>query len=41
MEAMFEADLDRSNSITLEHWQQRSLAMRMKETGARLWEYWL
>lgn len=41
MEAMFEADLERSDRITLERWQQRSLATRMKETGARLWEYWL
>lgn len=41
MEAMFEADLARSDRITLERWQQRSLATRMKETGARLWEYWL
>ena len=41
MEAMFEADLERSDRITLDRWQQRSLATRMKETGARLWEYWL
>lgn len=41
MEAMFDADLDRSDPVTLERWQQRSLAVRMKETGARLWEYWL
>lgn len=41
MEAMFDADLERSDRITLERWQQRSLPTRMKETGARLWEYWL
>lgn len=41
MEAMFEADVARSDRITLERWQQRSLVTRMKETGARLWEYWL
>ena len=41
MEAMFETDLARSERITLERWRQRSLLTRMKETGARLWEYWL
>jgi len=41
MRAMFEADLAQSDQITLEQWQRRSLANRMKESYSRLWEYWL
>jgi cardiolipin synthase len=41
MQAMFDTDLASSNAITLEQWQQRSLGDRLKETAARIWEYWL
>ena len=27
--------------ITLEQWEQRSISDRLKETIARVWEYWL
>ena len=41
MQAMFEKDLASSNPITLEQWEQRSISERLKETAARVWEYWL
>lgn len=41
MQAMFEVDLAASNLITPEQWAQRSLVNRLKETAARVWEYWL
>jgi len=41
MQAMFEKDLASSNPITLEQWNRRSISDRLKETGARLWQYWL
>ncbi len=41
MLAMFEDDLAESKAIDLEHWERRSLGVRMKEWSARLWEYWL
>ncbi|TVT84350.1 cardiolipin synthase [Pseudomonas sp. H3(2019)] len=41
MRAAFLADLLKSNEITLEKWQQRSLGVRVKEQFGRLWEYWL
>jgi len=41
MQAMFEKDLASSHLITLEQWEQRSLSDRLKETAARVWEYWL
>ncbi len=41
MQAMFEKDLAASNLITPEQWAQRSLINRLKETAARVWEYWL
>lgn len=41
MRAAFLADLLKSNEITLEKWQQRSLDVRAKEQFAHLWEYWL
>jgi cardiolipin synthase A/B len=41
MRAAFLADLLKSNEITLEKWQQRSLGMRAKEQFGHLWEYWL
>jgi cardiolipin synthase len=41
MQAMFDADIAVSDAITLEKWQQRSLAAHLKEVGARAWAYWL
>jgi cardiolipin synthase len=41
MRAMFEIDLKGSQEITLDAWQQRPLGMRLKETFARIWQYWL
>jgi cardiolipin synthase len=41
MKAAFERDLAGSNPITLEQWERRSLAARMKQGLARMWEYWL
>ena len=38
MQAMFEKDLASSNAITLEQWKQRSIAVRLKEMAARLWQ---
>ncbi|MBS1198258.1 MAG: Phospholipase D/Transphosphatidylase [Proteobacteria bacterium] len=36
MEAMFARDLEASEAITLESWENRSLLLRLKEWGARL-----
>jgi cardiolipin synthase len=41
MRAMFENDLARSDRIELEQWRRRSALDRVKETFARMWEYWL
>jgi cardiolipin synthase len=41
MRAMFETDLAASSLITPEQWEQRSIGDRLKETLARMWEYWL
>jgi cardiolipin synthase len=41
VQAMFEQDLARSEAITLERWQRRTLDLRAKELFARLWAYWL
>lgn len=41
MLASFEADLTRSNRLEIDTWQQRPLSDRLKETFARMWEYWL
>jgi len=41
LQAMFNKDLAESDAITLQQWQQRSAAKRLKEQFARLWEYWL
>jgi cardiolipin synthase len=41
MKANFEGDLAASDEITLDRWSRRPLAMRLKETFARMWEYWL
>ena len=41
MQAMFDADLQASNAITLEAWEQRPLGDRIKEIAAKSWEYLL
>jgi len=41
MEAMFAADLQESQAITLAQWQRRSLTLRLKERMARIGAYWL
>jgi cardiolipin synthase len=41
MDAMFAKDLAESDAIDLEHWERRSLILRLKERAARLVEYWL
>ena len=39
--AMFEKDLAASEVVTLEQWKRRPLHLRLKESLARVWEYWL
>jgi cardiolipin synthase len=41
MRAAFEADVAKSEQITLEKWQHRSMLLRVKEWFARRWQYWL
>jgi cardiolipin synthase len=41
MERMFNRDLADTIPIDLAKWEARSPMLRMKEWGARLWEYWL
>jgi cardiolipin synthase len=41
MQAMFEKDLENSERIELDKWQSRPLLDRIKESFARIWEYWL
>jgi cardiolipin synthase len=41
MQALYEKDLEDSKQITLSEWEHRSLLMRLKETGARLWARFL
>jgi cardiolipin synthase len=41
MEGMFERDLEGSEAISLEKWERRSLAERMKELFSRSLGYWL
>jgi cardiolipin synthase len=38
MQAMFDKDLAASQAITLEAWKRRSLMLRLKEWGSRLWQ---
>lgn len=38
---MFAQDLAASKQVTLNEWQSRSLMLRIKESAARLWAYWL
>jgi len=41
VQAMFNKDLTSSEEITLEQWRHRSIIKRMKESFARVWQYWL
>ena len=41
MREAFSADLAQSKQVTLEQWEMRSPAQRIKERFARLWQYWL
>jgi len=41
MKAMFDKDIESSRLVTPENWHQRSLGVRLKELGARLWARWL
>jgi cardiolipin synthase A/B len=41
MRAAFASDIAKSEQITLEQWQRRSIVLRIKERSARLWQYWL
>ena len=41
MQAMFDIDMAASSPVTLEQWGQRSISEHLKETVARVWEYWL
>jgi cardiolipin synthase A/B len=41
MESMFERDLKEAVRIEPQAWARRGLDVRMKETAARVWEYWL
>ncbi len=41
MKAMFEKDIESSRLIILEKWRQRSIGVRLKELGARLWARWI
>ncbi|HEX6708041.1 MAG TPA: cardiolipin synthase [Albitalea sp.] len=41
MRRVYERDLAASTEITLAQWERRSLASRLKESLARMWEYWL
>ena len=34
-------DLKDSRPVLLDEWKRRPLAMRLKESFARLWQYWL
>ncbi len=41
MQRMFDHDLAESVAIEREKWESRSPGLKMKEWGARLWQYWL
>jgi cardiolipin synthase len=41
MEAMFANDLQASNEISMEDWDQRPLRDRFKEWFSRLFSHWL
>jgi hypothetical protein len=41
MQSMFNDDLAASDPIDPQQWPHRSLWLKLKEMGARVWEYWL
>ena len=41
VQAMFAKDIAESDAITLAQWRRRSIDLRLKETFARAWAYWL
>jgi cardiolipin synthase len=41
MKAVFERDLAASDPVTLEQWERRPFSLRLKESLARMWAYWL
>lgn len=41
VQAMFERDLAASDEIEAKEWRRRGIAQRLRESFARLWEYWL
>lgn len=41
MKKVFEGDLAASDPVPLEAWERRPFGFRLKESLARLWEYWL
>ncbi len=41
VQAMFDKDLAASDAITLEKWERRGLGLRVKESFASAWAYWL
>lgn len=41
MKALFEKDIESSRLVMLEKWRQRSIGVRLKELGARLWARWI
>lgn len=41
MRVMFEKDIESSRLVTREKWRQRSIGVRLKEFGARLWARWI
>ena len=41
MRASFERDLAASKPITPDLWRERPVSARVKESFARIWEYWL
>jgi cardiolipin synthase len=41
MENMFQADLKECAAINVEQWNNRGPVLRLRESLAHLWEYWL
>jgi cardiolipin synthase len=39
--ALLQRDMANSLPITLQAWRRRPLEERMRELGARLWQYWM
>jgi cardiolipin synthase A/B len=41
VQALIDRDVANSVPITLQEWQRRPFNERMREVGARLWQYWM